>query len=154
MSIYLLALLIGVITGLRTMVGPAAVSWAASLGILQVQNTALAFMGATIAPYIFTVLAIGELIGDMLPRTPSRTVPMQFGARVVSGAWCGATVGAAGGMLATGLVLGTVGAAIGTVGGAAIRSRIAIAFGRDLPAALLEDAVAIGGAFWLFAAFN
>ena len=42
----------------------------------------------------------------------------------------------------------TVGAVVGTLGGAAARGKLAEAFGRDLPAALLEDAIAIGGA-WL-----
>nr|WP_277874401.1 hypothetical protein [Leptolyngbya sp. FACHB-8] len=35
---------------------------------------------------------------------------------------------------------------MGTLGGAAVRSRLGKAFGRDLPAALIEDAIAIGGA--------
>ena len=37
-------------------------------------------------------------------------------------------------------------AIIGTRGGAAVRARLAAAFGRDLPAALIEDVIAIGGA--------
>jgi uncharacterized membrane protein len=35
---------------------------------------------------------------------------------------------------------------IGTLGGHALRARLAAAFGRDRPAAFIEDAVAIGGA--------
>ena len=42
-----------------------------------------------------------------------------------------------------GLVAGVVGAVIGTFGGAEIRSRMAKAFGRDAPAAFIEDAGAI-----------
>ena len=41
---------------------------------------------------------------------------------------------------------------IGTLGGYEARKRVALAFGRDLSAALLEDAIAIGGALcivWL-----
>ena len=34
MVVYLLAFLIGVVAGLRTMIAPAAVSWATSLGLL------------------------------------------------------------------------------------------------------------------------
>ncbi|MBW8860119.1 MAG: DUF4126 domain-containing protein, partial [Caulobacter sp.] len=37
-------------------------------------------------------------------------------------------------------------AVVGTLGGADVRGRLAKAFGRDLPAGLLEDVVAIGGA--------
>jgi uncharacterized membrane protein len=35
---------------------------------------------------------------------------------------------------------------IGTLGGAAFRARLAAAFGKDRPAALIEDIVAIGAA--------
>ena len=153
MHIYLLALLIGVVAGLRTMTAPAAVSWAAYVGWLPLQNTPLAFLGYVAAPYIFTVLAIGELIGDQLPKTPSRKVPVQFGARIVSGALCGAAIGAAGGMLAGGLVAGIVGAVFGTLGGAEARGRLARAFGRDMPAALIEDVFAVVGAYLIVAAF-
>ncbi|MEX0272141.1 hypothetical protein AB3R30_23740 [Leptolyngbyaceae cyanobacterium UHCC 1019] len=83
---------------------------------------------------------------DQLPSTPSRKVPVQFGARLVSGALSGAMVGVNGGTLLGGLVAGSIGAVIGTLGGAAMRSRLAAAFGRDLPAALIEDAIAIIGA--------
>ena len=68
---------------------------------------------------------------------------MQFGARIVMGAVAGAAVTAAGGSLISGGVAGIVGAVIGTLGGGTARTRLAAAFGRDLPAALVEDAVAI-----------
>ena len=147
MHIYLLALLIGIVAGLRTMTAPAAVSWAAYLGWLPLQNTPLAFLGYVAVPYIFTLLAIGELVADQLPKTPSRKVPVQFGGRIVSGALCGAAIGAAAGTLGGGLVAGIIGAVIGTLGGAEARGRLARAFGRDMPAALIEDVVAILGAY-------
>jgi uncharacterized membrane protein len=45
------------------------------------------------------------------------------------------------------LAAGLVGAFLGTMGGYEARKRLAAAFGRDLPAALLEDVVAVGGGF-------
>ena len=87
---YVLAFLIGVIAGLRALTAPAAVSWAARLGWLHLENTPLAFLGFAATPYIFSLLAIGELINDKLPKTPSRKAPASFIARVVSGALCGA----------------------------------------------------------------
>jgi uncharacterized membrane protein len=48
-------------------------------------------------------------------------------------------------------VLGVVGAVLGTYGGAAFRGRLAAAFGRDLPAAITEDAIAVIGAFLIVA---
>jgi uncharacterized membrane protein len=144
--IVLLAVLIGVVAGLRAMTAPAAVAWAAYLGWFDVSQTPLAFMGYRWTPWIFTVLAIGELISDQLPTTPSRKVPIQFGTRIVSGALSGAVIGAAGGSLALGAVAGVAGTVIGTYAGAAVRARLAASFGRDLPAALIEDVVAVVGA--------
>ena len=153
MTAYILAFLIGVIAGLRAMTAPAAVSWAARLGWLHLENTWLAFLGFAATPYIFSVLAIGELITDQLPSTPSRKVPLQFGTRIVVGALCGAALGASSDVLIGGLLAGVVGAIAGTLGGAEFRSRLAKAFGKDFPAALLEDAIAIGGAFLVVSRF-
>lgn len=147
MTFYVLALLIGVIAGLRAMTAPAAVSWAAHLGWLPLSGTPMAFMGFAYTPFVFSLLALGELVTDQLPQTPSRKVPMQFGGRLASGALCGACFGAAGGSVLIGLVAGVVGAVIGTLGGASARARLAQSFGRDLPAALIEDVVAVAGAF-------
>jgi uncharacterized membrane protein len=150
--LYLLALLIGVVAGLRAMTAPAAVAWGAYLGWLPLAGTWAGFMGHWIAVAIFTVLALVELVTDQLPSTPSRKVPQQFGARLVSGAFTGAIIGTAGGALIAGLIAGIIGAAIGTYGGAEVRARLAGTFGRDLPAALIEDVVAILLAFWVVSA--
>ena len=137
------AFILGVVAGLRAMTAPAVVSWFARYGVLAVASTPLAFMGFKYTPIIFTVLAVGELINDKLPKTPSRKAPPSFIARIVSGALSGATIGAAGNSLVLGLILGAIGAVAGTLGGAAVRGKLAAAFGRDLPAALIEDVVAI-----------
>ena len=84
MTIYLLAVLLGIITGLRTMAAPTAVSVAARWGRIDLSGTPLAFMGLTWTPWLLGLLAIAELVADQLPSTPSRTVPMQFGARIVA----------------------------------------------------------------------
>ena len=149
---YLLALLIGMIAGLRTMTAPAAIAWGAYLGWQPLAESWAGFMGHWVAVLILTVLALGELIADQLPSTPSRKVPQQFGARIVSGAFSGAVMGTLGGSLLIGLVAGAVGAVIGTYGGAAARASLGATFGRDLPAALIEDAVAIAGALVIVAA--
>ena len=62
-----------------------------------------------------TALALAELVTDKLPMTPSRKVPMQFGARILMGALCGAAIATPGGGLLPGLCLGAVGAVIGTL---------------------------------------
>ena len=112
MTIYLLALLIGVVAGLRAMTAPAAVSWAAYLGWLDLNGTWFAFFHSTLARWLLTVLAVVELVTDQLPSTPSRTVPVSFGARIISGAVSGGAVGAAAGALPGGVVAGIVGAIV------------------------------------------
>jgi uncharacterized membrane protein len=149
MFILILALLIGVIAGLRAMTAPAAVSWAAHLGWLHVDGTWAAFLSYTVTPWIFTVLALAELVTDQLPNTPSRKIPMQFGTRIVSGAFCGAAIGTASDALIGGLIAGAIGAVIGTLVGADARARLAAAIGNDRPIAILEDIIAIGGALWI-----
>jgi uncharacterized membrane protein len=141
--LYGLALLAGVVAGSRVFTALAAVSWAARLGGLDLGDSWLAFMGYSWTPWIFTLLAIVELVTDQLPSTPSRKVPMQFGARIVAGALSGATIGVGAGSWIIGLIAGVIGAVIGTFGGADIRSRMAKALGRDTPAAFIEDAGAI-----------
>ncbi|HEY2388752.1 MAG TPA: DUF4126 domain-containing protein [Candidatus Binatia bacterium] len=144
--VVLLAFLMGVVAGLRTFMAPAAVSWAARRGAIDVQHARLAFMGFRFTPWIFTLLAATELVLDQLPTTPSRTVPPQFGARLVSGALCGATIGSSGGMAIVGALTGAVGAVAGTLGGARLRAAMAAAFRSDHTAALVEDSIAIGAA--------
>jgi uncharacterized membrane protein len=151
-AVFVLSLLMGIVSGLRAMMAPAAVSWAARRGWLNLASTSLAFLGYAFTPWVLTVLALGELITDQLPTTASRTVPIQFGTRIVTGALSGAAIGAASGALVIGLVGGITGAVIGTLGGRAFRARLAAAFGSDRPAAFIEDAVAIGGAFLIMVA--
>jgi len=140
----LLALVIGIVAGLRAMMAPAATSWAAYLGWLGLDGTWPAFLGNGWTCAVLTVLALGELVTDQLPSTPSRTVPVQFIARVVTGGLPGGAIGAARGAFVGGLLAGAVGAIVGTLGGRAFRGRLATAFGSDRPAAFVEDAIAIG----------
>ena len=143
MSTYPLAFLLGVVAGLRVMTPLAAVSWAASWGWLRLENTPLSFLGATAAPYITTFLALGELVNDKLPKTPSRKAPPAFIIRILVGALCGAAL-----VWPAGALLGALGAVAGTLGGYEFRSRLVKATGgKDLPIALLEDAIAVSSAF-------
>jgi uncharacterized membrane protein len=150
MTIVFLAFLIGVVAGLRAMTAPAAVSLGAALGWLPLSGSWASFMGYWLTPYIFGVLALVEYVTDQLPGTPSRKVPQQFGARIVSGAFCGAVIGTAGGSLAGGLIAGAIGAVLGTLSGYEARKRLVAAIGgKDLPIALLEDGVAIVLSLWV-----
>lgn len=146
MALALLSLSIGIIAGLRSMTAPAAVSWAARVHRLNLDGTGLAFLGYTFTPWIVTFFALAELVSDQLPTTPSRTMALPFGTRILTGALSGAAIGAPAGFLLPGLFAGAIGAVIGTLGGRAFRGWLATRFGSDPPAAFIEDAIAIGGA--------
>jgi uncharacterized membrane protein len=141
--LYLCAFLMAVVAGLRAMMAPAAVSWAAYAGWIALEGTFLGFLAHPYTAWILTALAIGELVADQLPKTPSRKVPIQFGTRLLMGAVCGVAVTLAIGQWLVGLLAGLLGALAGTFGGHAARASLARRFGRDLPAALIEDAAAI-----------
>src|ERR1700733_9340075 len=151
MPIFVNAFLTGTASGLRALIGLAVVSWAVHFGLLPLDHTWLAFLGYAFIPSILTLMAFGELVNDKLPKTPSRLIPPQFIARIVMSALCGLAIGLSGYGMIVGLVAGIIGAVAGTFGGARARSLLARTFGRDLPAALLEDVVALGiTAFALF----
>ena len=67
-SVFAISFAIGVIAGLRSLTAPAVVSWAAYLGWLNVRDTWAAFLSRTATVYIFTALALAELVSDKLPR--------------------------------------------------------------------------------------
>ncbi|MBV9318519.1 MAG: DUF4126 domain-containing protein [Mycobacterium sp.] len=151
--VLLLALLIGVIAGLRSLTAPAVVSWAAFLKWINLNGTWAAWMGYLVTVVILTILAVGELVADKLPKTPSRTMPPSFIFRIVAGGFAGAVLGTAWGYTWGGLGAGVIGAVLGTLGGYEARTRLVAAHeGHDLPVALLEDAVAVLGGFAVAAA--
>jgi len=153
-TVLVFAFLIGAVAGLRSLTAPAVVSWGARLGWLHLENTPLAFLGYVATPYIFSALAVVELIADQLPKTPSLKAPPGFIARIVMGGLSGAAFGAAKDGLVAGLIAGVVGAVAGTYAGYEFRTRLVKAIGgKDTPIALLEDAIAIGGAFLLVSQF-
>jgi uncharacterized membrane protein len=148
-----LAFLLGTIAGLRSMAAPAAVAWGARLGWLRLDGSPLAFLGSAAAAYLLTGLMLAELVGDKLPKTPSRTRPGPFLARIVTGGLAGAALTAGtGGSIAVGAVLGALGAVAGTLGGYRARTGLVRALGvPDYTVALVEDALALGGACLILA---
>ncbi|MDR3661350.1 MAG: DUF4126 family protein [Mycobacterium sp.] len=146
--VMLLALLIGVVAGLRALTAPAVVAWGAALGWLPVADKWVSWIAHPIAVTVLTILLVVELITDQLPKTPPRTVPSQFLARIVTGAFAGAVVGAGWHHTFVGMGCGMIGAVLGTMGGFhARRLLVARTGGRDLPVALAEDVLAVGGGF-------
>lgn len=121
---------LGFVAGLRTMTAPAV------LRLMCDRN---------IAAYIAGLAALAEYVGDLSPKAPPRTQPAALAARVSSGAYCGRRLAASPDRVIEGAVLGGAGAIVGAYAGLAARRRAIDAIG-PLPAALLEDVVAIAGA--------
>src|SRR5688572_24878047 len=120
----LLAFLIGLFAGLRSLTPPAVVAWAVHLGSLKLAAP-LSFIGSLPAVIILSLLALGELIVDKLPNTPSRTAPLGLIARIVTGALTGACVSLGGGQSAlVGAELGLIGGIVGCFAGYHARARL------------------------------
>jgi uncharacterized membrane protein len=150
--VLLLALGLGFVAGLRTFTAPAVVAGAASLQWINLHGTWASWLGHPVTVGIISVLALGELFLDKQPKTPPRTAPPSFIVRIASGAFVGAVIGTAWAYRWSSLGAGVIGAVLGTLGGYQARARLAAARGKDLPVALLEDAVAVLGGFALAAA--
>jgi uncharacterized membrane protein len=131
MESLLAALLLGVVSGLRSF-------------------TAIAVLWLVRHPgpvaYGLGVLGLLEYAGDLYPNTPARTSSTGLIARLLVGAFCGWVVTATvGSPPIAGALLGALGALVGAFGGLAARLRGITLVGR-VPAALIEDAIAVAGA--------
>jgi uncharacterized membrane protein len=154
-EVLFLAFLIGVIAGLRCLSAPAIVAWAAHKNWLNLHDSHLSFMASIVTAIIFTVMAIGELIGDKRPSAPARTSLPGLSGRIVTGALCGACIGVAGSqsVILCG-VLGAFGGVAGAFGGYQARTRLVAALKvPDFVIALLEDAVTIAGGILIVSRF-
>jgi uncharacterized membrane protein len=147
--LFLICIVIGGASGLRSLTGIAVVTIVAQrgwphLGWLHLGGTGLSFLGTPIAMYLFIVLAIGELIADKTAFVPPRIQAPSLGARFVLGALCGGALALAAGMpwVFPAAVAGAA-AVVGAYAGYWLRRTITSHGVKDLPIALLEDATAI-----------
>jgi uncharacterized membrane protein len=143
--------LLGFIDGLRSMTAPAIVCWAAHFGWLRLSDTKLAFLEHPATLIVVTLLALGELVADKLPNTPARTAPVGLIARIFLGGACGAAAAIAIGLsLPIAIVVGCIGAVVGTFTGYHVRHFLVTrAHLPDLAVALGEDLFAILGGLLL-----
>jgi uncharacterized membrane protein len=145
--VLLFGFLLGCICGLRSLMAPAVVCWAAHFGWLRFDGTRLAFLDKPALLAVITLLAVGELIADKLPKTPSRTAPLGLTARIVlGGASAAALAVSAQANLPLAVVAGAVGGVVGAFGGYNVRHFL-VASKRlpDFVVAIAEDLVAIIG---------
>jgi uncharacterized membrane protein len=145
--VLLLALLIGVIAGLRAFTAPAVMAWAAFLHWINLSGTWASWVGHWATVTVLTIIAVAELVSDQMEQTPSRKTAVQFVTRLITGGFAGAVLGTAWGYPWSSLGMGIIGAVLGTIGGYEARTRLVRATGgRDLPIGVLEDVVAaVGG---------
>jgi uncharacterized membrane protein len=141
--------LLGMMTGLRTMTPMAILCWFAYFGSagghLPLGGTWAFWAARLVTAIVFSVLAVGEFVGDKLPQTPNRTAPGPLMARLFFG-------GLVGGIAATGMkgstiegvLLGVMGALVGAFLGYHVRKRLVEIFRRpDWNVAVLEDSFAV-----------
>jgi uncharacterized membrane protein len=146
MMTWLIAIpLLGLVTGMRTFTPMAVLCWFAYTGHLPVDGTWASWTAKLAAAIVFTALAVGEYIGDKLPKTPARIAPGPLIARLLFGGLIGAIAAASlDGSGVEGVILSLLGVAIGAFGGFLIRREIVARLGcKDWPVALVEDGSAI-----------
>ncbi len=153
-NLYLRAIGIGAVAGMRSASAPAFTShYFANNSSLFLDASPLKGLGRTATANVLKFMAAGELIADKLPMVPSRTDPGPLGARAVSGGVCGAAVFLAEGKQAE------VGAALGAASAVAssflfMNLRRMIGKAAKLPdpvVALAEDGLALGLGYAVFA---
>lgn len=137
------SLLIGLVTGLRSM-SPLAIVCEAARRDLLPRNGAPEIIGTPLVAGGMGALAVGELAGDKWDKAPDRIVPLGLLARII-------TSGVAASALApperrtAAVALGVAGAVVGGYVGFALRMRALRRYGQT-PSGVVEDIIAIGSA--------
>lgn len=148
LATYARALILGVVTGLRSMAALARLTFAAQperdRPLLAAAPEPWRRLGTRPALAGIGLATAGEVVGDKLSATPPRTQPGPLAIRLIAGGLAGAIAcRAAGRSPLLGAALGAAGAFLGSHAGYQYRTRAARATGApDLALALLEDCAA------------
>ena len=142
------------VAGLRSMLPLFATTIAASRGdaAATYQGQPYALLRTRVALVGLALAAVGEVIGDKLPTTPSRLAPLPLGGRAISGAIVGAVMARRAALsVPTGALLGTIAALGGSLVGYQSRATLGRVTGvPDRVWAFIEDGIAIGLACVVF----
>jgi uncharacterized membrane protein len=142
------ALTLGFLTGGRSATPLAALAFHHDDPALKGSWQQWRMFGTPAGRGLLVAAAIGEIVGDKLPMTPSRLAPLGLLGRIGTGVLVGLAIGTTGGKN-RGLesaILGGIGALAGSIGMALARKAAGSVTGLPDPVvALAEDAVVIGG---------
>jgi len=147
-KVYLQSIFMGVITGMRSLSGPALVSnYLVNKQSLELEDSTFRFLASPKVRNGLTALALGEMVADKLPIIPDRISPVPLLGRAVAGAICGASICRAESERAE---IGAVGGAVAAIASAYcfyyLRKRLAE--GAQIPDPLIglaEDIIVIKG---------
>jgi len=116
--VYVRAATLGFVTGLRSMTSFALLSWLQADDNSASQGSLETFLDYPAVRIITGLLALGELVGDKLPTTPSRLSPGPLIVRLVIGALAGMSIcHQARRSLILGALFGAAGAGTGSFAG-------------------------------------
>jgi len=146
---------IGFVSGLRAFTPLALVSWLSVWGWMPLAGSPFWFIGTETFATAIVILALLELIGDKLPKTPPRIRWMPLVGRMATGGLSGAGVAfSAGAGWLYGLLLGAIGSLVGAFSGYYLRRGFVQGLRiPDLLIALMEDAVTVAGTLFLVQSF-
>ena len=153
MNIYLRAIGIGTVAGMRSASAPALTSYYfVNNPSLFLDASPLKGLGQQTTSNVLKFMAAGELVADKLPFVPNRTDPGPLGARAVSGGVCAAAVFLAAGERPE------VGAALGAASAVAsaflfMNLRRVLGKAMEIPDPIIasaEDGLALGIGFAVF----
>lgn len=136
------SLMIGALTGARSMVPLALVSRAAGRGGLGPQTAVRGLLGARLVRAGSAALALGEIAGDKWGRAPDRIVTAGMAARLLSAGLTGAAL-APRGRAPLGAIVAASAAALAAHASFRVRMR-AMRHAGQTPTGILEDALTIG----------
>lgn len=149
LNTYAKAMVLGIITGMRSMSAFALVSHKLmdEQSPLTVRHKPFKLLASPIAANVLKVLAAAEMIADKTSVIPNRISPSPLTTRAVAGAVCGALICASEGKRADlGGVVGGLSAIASAYGCYHLRGRICDSTGLpDILVALAEDAIVITG---------
>jgi uncharacterized membrane protein len=145
------ALALGAVAGMRSLTAPAILSWEAARRKdvnpeLKLENTPFEPLTTPGVSNTLVALAVGEMVADKLPMTPSRTQAVSVAFRLISGAAVGSAVFSAERRNpAPGLLIGALGALAATYGMYTLRQKADKKLRAPDPLiGAVEDVIAVG----------